>query len=84
MFANKARKPANRSHYSWRRKASKEERIKIAKQIASTVEKSSEEIIYIDTADLHDMPKEERIWLAKKIASSVSCGWIYPGCERME
>ena len=81
MFANKTRKPANRNHNSWGRK---EERIKIAKQIVSTIEKITEEVYYIDTADLQDMPKEERILLAKKIASSVSCDWVYPGCERME
>ncbi|CAG0987749.1 hypothetical protein METP1_02126 [Methanosarcinales archaeon] len=45
----------------------------MAKQIASTVESTDEEIYYIDTANLQDMPREERTWLAKKIASS--SGW---------
>jgi len=40
--------------------ASKEERIELAKQIASTVEKADDEIDYINTANLQEMHREER------------------------
>jgi len=56
---------------SWIRKASKEERIEMARQIASTVETSEDEIEYINTANLQDMHREERIWIAKKIVSTI-------------
>ncbi len=61
---------ANKADDSWLWKVSKKERIEMAKQIVSTVE-TDEEIYYIDTANLQDMPREERTWIAKKIASSV-------------
>lgn len=61
-------------------KISKEERIRIAKQIASTVERTTEEISYINTSDIQDMPKEERTWIAKKIASSVLNEWEHMRC----
>ena len=48
---------------SWIKKASKEERIEMARKIASTVEKSDDEISYFDTANLEKMPKEERTCL---------------------
>lgn len=51
--------------------ATKEERIEMARQIASTMETIDDEIYYIDTARIDEMPKEERTWLAKKIVSSV-------------
>ena len=71
MPANKAIKSMHHDLHSWLCEASKEERIEMAKQIASTVEKSDDEISYFDTANLEDMSKEERLWLAKKIASSI-------------
>ena len=71
MPANKAIKSMHHDLHSWLCEASKEERIEMAKQIASTVEKSDDEIYYFDTANLEDMSKEERLWLAKKIASSI-------------
>lgn len=71
MPANKAFKPADNDLQAWLCKASKEERIEMARQIANTVEKSDDEISYFDMADLEDMAKEERSWLARKIASSI-------------
>ena len=71
IFSNKAIKSENNNLHSWLWKASKEERIEMAKQIASTVETTDEEIYYIDTANLQDMPREERTWIAKKIVSSI-------------
>ncbi len=71
MPANKAIKSMHHDLHSWLCEAPKEERIEMAKPIASTVEKSDDEIYYIDTANLQDMPKEKRIWLAKKIAASI-------------
>lgn len=65
---------------SWLRKASKEDRIEMARQIASTVEKPEDEISYIDTANLEDMAKEERTWIAKKIVSSIPHDWGCASC----
>jgi len=80
MFSNKAIKPVNNNLRSWVFKASKEERLEMARQIASTVETADEELSYIDTANLHEMPKEERTWLAKKIVSSIPHVRGYTGC----
>jgi len=80
MFANKIERSSNFDLQSWLRNASKEERIQIAKQIASTIEKSDDEISYIDTAKLQDMHKEERIWIAKRIVSSIPYDWGYTRC----
>ncbi|MFZ3384955.1 MAG: hypothetical protein WA144_13615 [Candidatus Methanoperedens sp.] len=80
MFSNKAIKPTNNNLRSWVFKASKEERLEMARQIASTVETTDEEVSYFDTANLEDMPKEERTWLAKKIVSSIPHGRGYTGC----
>jgi len=80
MFSNKAIKPANNNLRPWLYKASKEERMEMARQIASTVETTEEELSYIDTANLHEMPKEERTWLAKKIVSSIPHVRGYTGC----
>lgn len=71
---------SNKAGNSWLWKASKEERIEMAKQIASTVETTEEELSYFDTSNLEDMPKEERTWLAKKIVSSIPHVWRYTGC----
>ncbi|VVB53638.1 Uncharacterised protein [uncultured archaeon] len=73
-------KPTNNNLRPWLFKASKEERMEMARQIASTVETTDEELSYFDTANLEDMPKEERTWLAKKIASSIPHGRGYTGC----
>ncbi len=75
MFADKSEKPAENNLKSWLRKASKEERIEMAKQIASTVETSDDEIHYIDTASIEEMPKEERMWIARKIVSTMPMNW---------
>jgi hypothetical protein len=80
MFGNKTIKSGNIDLQSWLRKASKEERIEVARQIASTVEKSDDEINYINTANLQDMHREERIWIAKKIVSSIPHDWGYTSC----
>ena len=80
MFRNKSIKPTNNNLRPWLYKASKEERMEMARQIASTVETTDEELSYIDTANLHDMPKEERTRLAKKIVSSIPHGRGYTGC----
>ena len=77
IFSDKA---GSMNLQSWLRKASKEERIEMARKIASTVEKSDDEISYFDTANLEGMAKEERTWLAKKIASSVPPTRGYTGC----
>jgi len=77
MFRNK---PTNSNLRPWLFKASKEERMEMARQIASTVETTDEELSYFDTANLEDMPKEERTWLAKKIVSSIPHGRGYTGC----
>ncbi|PWB54025.1 MAG: hypothetical protein C3F06_05655 [Candidatus Methanoperedenaceae archaeon] len=71
---------ASKADDSWLWKATKRERIEMAKQIASTVGTTDEEISYIDTANLQDMHKEERTWLAKKIVSSIPHGRGYTGC----
>ena len=63
IFSNKAIDSKN--FHSWLWKASKEERIEMAKQIAFTVETTDDEIDYIDTANLQDMPREERTWLSE-------------------
>lgn len=75
MFANKSMRSEDNNLKSWLRKASKEERIEMAKQIASTVETVDDEIYYIDTASIEDMPKEERMWIAKKIVSTMPMNW---------
>lgn len=71
---------ANKTGNSWLWKATKRERIEMAKQIASTVETADEEIYYIDTANLQDMPREERAWIAKKIVSTIPHDWGYTSC----
>ena len=78
IFANKA--VDSRNFHSWLWQASKEERIEMAKQIASTVETIDEEIDYIDTANLQDMHKEERMWIAKKIVSTIPHDWGCASC----
>ena len=80
MFSDKNVNPGSMNLQSWLKKASKEERIEMARKIASTVEKSDDEMSYFDTANLEKMPKEERTWLAKKIASSVPPTRGYTGC----
>lgn len=75
MFANKSLRSEDNNLKSWLRKASKEERIEMAKQIASTVETVDDEIYYIDTASIEEMPKEERMWIAKKIVSTIPMNW---------
>jgi hypothetical protein len=65
---------------SWIRNASKEERIEMARQIASTVETSDDEMEYINTANLQDMHREERIWIAKKIVSTIPHDWGCASC----
>lgn len=77
IFSNKAVKSCSMNLQSWLKKASKEERIELARQIASTVETSEDEISYIDTANLQDMHREERMWIAKKIVSSIPHDWGY-------
>jgi len=71
---------ANKAGNSWLWKATKRERIEMAKQIASTVETIDEEISYIDTANLQDMHKEERMWIAKKIVSTIPHDWGCASC----
>ena len=80
IFSNKAVKSCSMNLQSWLKKASKEERIKMARQIASTVETSDDEISYIDTANLQEMHREERIWIAKKIVSSIPHDWGCASC----
>jgi len=80
IFSNKAVKSGSMNLQSWIKKASKEERIELAKQIASTVDKSDDEIDYINTANLQDMQREERMWIAKKIVSSIPHDWGYASC----
>ncbi|MCX9025002.1 MAG: hypothetical protein OIN85_02765 [Candidatus Methanoperedens sp.] len=80
IFSDKAIESDNIDFQSWLGEASKEERIEIARQIASTVEKSDDEISYIDMSNLRDMPKEKRIWIAKKIVSSIPHDWGYASC----
>ena len=80
IFSNKAVKSGSMNLQSWLKKASKEERIKMAKQIVSTVETSEDEIDYINTANLQDMHREERIWIAKKIVSSIPKDWGCASC----
>ena len=77
VFANRALKSGNIQ--AWLKKASKQERIEMARQIASTVEKPVDEIFYIDTANLEDMAREERMWIARKIVSTIPHDW---GCAR--
>jgi len=79
-FSNKAIKSGKMNLQSWIRKASKEERIELAKQIASTVETSEDEIEYINTANLKDMHREERMWIAKKIVSTIPHDWGCASC----
>ena len=80
IFSNKPVKASNINLQSWLGEASKEERIELARQIASTVEKSDDEIKYINTANLKDMHREERIWIAKKIVSTIPHDWGYTSC----
>jgi len=80
IFSNKAVKSCGMNLQSWLKKASKEERIEMARQIASMVDKSEDEIDYIDTANLQDMHRKERIWIAKKIVSSIPHDWGYSSC----
>jgi len=79
-FSNKAIESGNIDFQPWIRKASKEERIEMARQIASTIEKSDDEFSYIDTANLEDMQREERMWIAKKIVSTIPHDWGCGGC----
>jgi ribosomal protein L18E len=79
-FSNKDIRSGNMNLKSWIRKASKEERIEMARQIASTVEKSDDEIKYINTANLQNMHREERMWIAKKIVSTIPHDWGYTSC----
>lgn len=74
IFSNKDIKSGSMDLKSWIRKASKDERIEMAKKIASTVETSEDEMEYINTANLQDMHREERIWIAKKIVSTIPHG----------
>jgi len=78
--SNKAKESGKIDFQPRLRKASKKERIEIAKQMASTIEKSDDEFSYIDTANLEDMPKEERAWIARKIVSSIPHDWGCGGC----
>jgi hypothetical protein len=80
IFSDKAIKSGCTNLRSWIRKASKEERIELAKQIASTVETSEDEMEYINTANLQDMHREERMWIAKKIVSTIPHDWGYTSC----
>jgi len=80
IFSNKAVKASNINLQEWLGEASKEERIELAKQIADTVEKSDDEIDYINTANLQEMHREERIWIAKKIVSTIPHDWGYRSC----
>jgi hypothetical protein len=80
IFSDKAVKSGSMNLHSWIRKASKEERIELARQIASTVETSEDEIEYINTANLQDMHREERVWIAKKIVSTIPHDWGYTSC----
>ncbi len=80
IFSNKAVKSENIDLQSWLGEATKGERIELAKQIASTVETSGDEISYIDTANLGDMHREERIWIAKRIVSSIPYDWGCASC----
>ena len=79
-FSNKAIRSGSMNLKSWIRKASKEERIEMARQIASTVETSEDEMEYINTANLQEMHREERIWIAKKIVSTIPHDWGYTSC----
>ena len=80
IFSNKAVKASNINLQEWLGEASKEEWIELAKQIASTVETSEDEIEYINTANLQEMHREERIWIAKKIVSTIPHDWGYTSC----
>lgn len=80
IFSDKAVKSGCTNLQSWIKKASKEERIEMAKQIASTVETSEDEIEYINTANLQEMHREERIWIAKKIVSTIPHDWGCASC----
>ena len=80
IFSDKAVKSGSMNLHSWIRKASKEERIELAKQIASTVETSEDEIEYINTSNLQDMHREERVWIAKKIVSTIPHDWGCASC----
>jgi|GEM_PF-1305930 len=80
IYSNKTVKSGSMNLQSWIKKASKEERIEMAKQIASTVEKSDDEIDYINTENLQDMHREERMWIAKKIVSTIPHDWGYSSC----
>ncbi len=80
IFSNKAIKSGSTNLRSWIRKASKEERIELAKQIASTVDKSDDEMEYINTANLGDMHRDERMWIAKKIVSTIPHDWGCASC----
>ena len=64
IFSNNAMRSENIDLQEWLKNASKEERVEMARQIASTLEKPEDEISYIDTANLEDMAKEERTWIA--------------------
>ena len=79
-FSNKAIRSGSMNLQSWIKKASKEERIEMARQIAETVETSGDEMEYINTANLQEMHREERIWIAKKIVSTIPHDWGYTSC----
>lgn len=79
-FSNKTIESDKIDFQSRLRKASKEERIEIARKIASTIDRSDDEVSYIDTANLEDMHREERIWIAKKIVSTIPHDWGCGGC----
>jgi actin-related protein len=80
IYSNKSIKSDTMNFQSWIRKVSKEERIEITKQIASTVDKSDDEIEYVNTANLEDMHREERIGIAKKIVSTIPHDWGCASC----
>jgi hypothetical protein len=80
IFSNKPMKSENIDFQSWLKKAPKEERVELARQIASTVEKPEDEISYIDASILENMAKEERTWIAKKIVSSIPHDWGCASC----
>ncbi|MCX9084089.1 MAG: hypothetical protein OIN87_04725 [Candidatus Methanoperedens sp.] len=80
FFSDKNVKSGSVDLQSWLRKASKEERIEMARKIASTVETSEDEIEYINTENLKDMHREERMWIARKIVSTIPHDWGYTSC----
>jgi protein-arginine kinase len=80
IFSNRVVKSENIDLQEWLKKASKEERIEMARQIASTIDRSDDEIEYINTANMEDMQREERMWIAKKIVSTIPHDWGCANC----